>query len=308
MTLRVQDVGWALPRMTHRGKRVPAFDEDATTLAVAAVRGLPLEEDLLLVLLGEADADVVQAATGLTGDAERAADPAGARATVEAAGGKALLVAAYAPRMGPAYGVAARTAPGGGGGDDGDGAGADARDLPADLRELLPDDAPRVEVDQETVQRHVEAHGTTPEERTPMGAYVSPQVYHESQDARYRLVGRRCPEGHVSFPPQPRCPKCRSDALDPQPLAGRGQVYTVTVIGQGAAPAEFTTQNQALGAYAVAIVELDEGPRVVAQLTDCEPDDVAIGDPVESVFRRIYVQRDGVRYGYKFRPVPGGGS
>jgi uncharacterized OB-fold protein len=55
----------------------------------------------------------------------------------------------------------------------------------------------------------------------------------------------------------------------------------------------------------VALVELEEGVRVTAQLTDVEPDEVEIGMPVEVVTRRI--QEKGPHgylvYGYKFRPV-----
>lgn len=303
----IADVGWALPHMVHDGKRVPAFDEDETTLAVAALRDLGIEPDGLddgvaLVLLGEADADTVAAAVGHAGDVGRAAD---LRDALADAGPGGVVCEAYSPRMGPAWGAAVRVA-GPGEGDP----------VPAKLRELLPEadgggavgaegGAPAtVEVDLATATRHVEAFETTPEERTPMGAYVSPQTYREDVDARYRLVGRRCPDGHVSFPPPPRCPVCGSTELTAEPLSGLGEVHTVTVVGQGAAPAEFTSQNQALGAYAVAIVELSEGPRIVAQLTDCDPHGVRIGDAVEAVFRRIYVQRDGVRYGTKFRPAP----
>jgi uncharacterized OB-fold protein len=54
----------------------------------------------------------------------------------------------------------------------------------------------------------------------------------------------------------------------------------------------------------VALVDLAEGVRVTAQLTDVDPEDVEIGMPVEMVTRRI--QEKGPQgylvYGYKFRP------
>jgi len=60
--------------------------------------------------------------------------------------------------------------------------------------------------------------------------------------------------------------------------------------------------------YLVALVALEEGPRVAAQLTDVDPADVTIGMPVEMVTRRI--QERGPHgylvYGYKFRPVLAG--
>jgi uncharacterized protein len=58
--------------------------------------------------------------------------------------------------------------------------------------------------------------------------------------------------------------------------------------------------------YTVAVVALDEGPMVTAQLTDLGEEPVQIGMPVEMVTRKI--REDGERkgiivYGYKFRPV-----
>jgi hypothetical protein len=55
----------------------------------------------------------------------------------------------------------------------------------------------------------------------------------------------------------------------------------------------------------VALVQLEEGPMVTAQLTDVNAGDVHIGMPVEMVTRKVQGGgEDGVIvYGYKFRPV-----
>jgi uncharacterized OB-fold protein len=54
----------------------------------------------------------------------------------------------------------------------------------------------------------------------------------------------------------------------------------------------------------VALIRLEEGPLVTAQLTDVAPEEVSIGQPVEMVTRKI--REDGpdglIVYGYKFRP------
>ena len=58
--------------------------------------------------------------------------------------------------------------------------------------------------------------------------------------------------------------------------------------------------------YTVAIVALDEGPMVTAQLTDLGEEPVQIGMPVEMVTRKLRedVEKKGILvYGYKFRPV-----
>jgi hypothetical protein len=57
--------------------------------------------------------------------------------------------------------------------------------------------------------------------------------------------------------------------------------------------------------YVLAIVELEEGPRVTGQITDCNPGNVKIGDEVEIAFRHMGEEgKDGIiYYGYKFRPA-----
>jgi uncharacterized OB-fold protein len=56
--------------------------------------------------------------------------------------------------------------------------------------------------------------------------------------------------------------------------------------------------------YTVALVKLEEGPMVTAQLTDVRPDEVHIGMPVEMVTRKLIEEgpEGQILYGYKFRP------
>ena len=81
-------------------------------------------------------------------------------------------------------------------------------------------------------------------------------------------------------------------------FSGRGIVYSYTMVQE--VPAGFEDQAP----YIMALVKLDEGPLVTAQLTDVDGA-VAIGDSVEMVTRKLTT--DGTRgmivYGYKFRPV-----
>lgn len=57
--------------------------------------------------------------------------------------------------------------------------------------------------------------------------------------------------------------------------------------------------------YVLAIIELEDGPRLTAQITDCNPDEIKIGDEVEMVFRRIGEEsQDGaIYYGFKGRLI-----
>jgi hypothetical protein len=86
--------------------------------------------------------------------------------------------------------------------------------------------------------------------------------------------------------------------VSPYPFAGRGQVYSYSTVYQ--APAGFEEYVP----YTVALVRLEEGPLVTAQLTDLDPEDAYIGMQVEMVIRMLKVyDEDGlIVYGYKFRP------
>ncbi len=57
--------------------------------------------------------------------------------------------------------------------------------------------------------------------------------------------------------------------------------------------------------YILALVELEEGPKVMSQIVDCKPEEVKIGLNVEVCFRKLFEQdEEGViSYGFKFRPA-----
>jgi uncharacterized OB-fold protein len=116
---------------------------------------------------------------------------------------------------------------------------------------------------------------------------------------RYGLVGERCPScGGAIFPPRDVCPDCAAEAKVPYQLSGRGEIYSYTVIQD--APAGFEEQAP----YYLAIIKLEEGPMLTAQLTDLDgaPE---IGMPVEMVTRKLRTEgKEGmIVYGYKFRKV-----
>ncbi|AGB36614.1 OB-fold domain-containing protein [Natronococcus occultus] len=140
------------------------------------------------------------------------------------------------------------------------------------------------------------------------GANVSLPNWRRSLDQRYRLVAGNCPDcGGISFPPEGACQECHARVeFEPVEAARTGTTRAVTVIGQGGAPPEFAELQQRDGAYAVAIVELEaDGGTVTlpAQLTDVDPESVAVGDEVRTTIRKIYTQEGVPRYGVKFEPV-----
>jgi len=118
---------------------------------------------------------------------------------------------------------------------------------------------------------------------------------------RYGLVGEVCPHCDAKlFPPRDVCPECGKDAREPYQFSGRGEVYSFATIYEP--PAGFEEYTP----YTVALVRLEEGPIVTAQLTDVNGKEVKIGMPVEMVTRKIRTdgdERGMIIYGYKFRPV-----
>ncbi len=117
---------------------------------------------------------------------------------------------------------------------------------------------------------------------------------------RYALVGEVCEScGTKIFPPRDICPECEAPAKTPFAFSGRGEVYSFSNVYH---PPEGFGE---FAPYTVALVRLEEGPMIAAQLTDVEGEKVEIGMPVEMVTRRL--RDDGKRgmivYGYKFRPT-----
>jgi uncharacterized protein len=92
----------------------------------------------------------------------------------------------------------------------------------------------------------------------------------------HRLVLPRCDDcGFTIWYPRLLCPACHSRSVTWTECSGRGTVYSFTITrkGQGrwrdAAP------------YVLAYVELDEGPRLLTNIVDCDPETVHVDQAVE---------------------------
>jgi uncharacterized OB-fold protein len=113
----------------------------------------------------------------------------------------------------------------------------------------------------------------------PMADAVSEDFW--SAAAEGRLLIQECPKcGHKQFYPRALCTSCGGD---PEWLetAGTGTVHTFTVVRQfGMRP--FRDELP----YVVAMIELDEGPMIMGNVTDCDVEGVRIGMPVEVHFVR----------------------
>jgi len=123
--------------------------------------------------------------------------------------------------------------------------------------------------------------------------------YWRNEVPRYRLQGKACKScGAKYFPARPVC-NCGSTDFKEYKLSERGEVVTWTVISS--APIGFEKYVP----YVVALIELEDGCKLLSQVVDIEPNEVKSGLKVEAVFRKIKEDgKDGIiHYGYKFRPI-----
>ncbi len=84
------------------------------------------------------------------------------------------------------------------------------------------------------------------------------------------------------FYPRRFCTQCLSDQIEWVQASGRGRIYTFTVCHVAAHPA-----FEARVPYAMAMVELDEGVRMLAGIVEADLQRLAIGAPVQVCFERI---------------------
>lgn len=94
------------------------------------------------------------------------------------------------------------------------------------------------------------------------------------------LVLQRCSAcEHLRYPISEYCPRCLDESYEWTLLSGRGEVASTLVFHQ--------VYNKAFAAdvpYNVSLIQLDEGPRMISNVIDTAPSDVAVGNRVEIVF------------------------
>ena len=83
-------------------------------------------------------------------------------------------------------------------------------------------------------------------------------------------------------PPRVRCAACGSDEYEWALATGRGRVYSWTITHRPLDPG-FADEVP----YAVLVVEMEEGPRLVGNLRGLEPSALSLGLPVEVVFEAV---------------------
>ena len=95
-----------------------------------------------------------------------------------------------------------------------------------------------------------------------------------------RLVVQRCTGcGALRFPPRELCSACLATEAAWQEVSGRGEIFSYYVMHQIYHPG-FAAEVP----YAVVVVELEEGARLVSNMLECPPAELRIGMPVEVAF------------------------
>ena len=113
---------------------------------------------------------------------------------------------------------------------------------------------------------------------------VTPEMRPFYEGARRReLRVQRCRAcGALRFPARALCSQCLSTDAEWVAVSGRGEVYSFNVMHQVYHPG-FAAEVP----YAVVLVQLAEGPRLLSNLVGIAPDAIRIGMPVRVVFEDV---------------------
>ncbi len=100
---------------------------------------------------------------------------------------------------------------------------------------------------------------------------------------RHELRMQKCGQcGHIRYPPSMFCPKCQSMQAEWSRLTGKGKVYSFIIV-------RFLYDRAFRNdiPYVVATIELEEGPRIMSNVTGCNVEDVKVDMPVEVYYEDI---------------------
>ena len=119
-----------------------------------------------------------------------------------------------------------------------------------------------------------------PDIRIPAGTLLDPTADNDLfklGQARGKFLLPVCKAcGKAHWYPRAHCPLCRAeDTIEWTEASGKGTIYTYSVM------------RKADPVYAIAYVELAEGPRVMTNIVDCDFDKLHIGMAVETCFREV---------------------
>ena len=117
--------------------------------------------------------------------------------------------------------------------------------------------------------------------------------------SRYRMIGTKVPgEEIIYFPPRTFCPVTKKPATEEVVLSGVGTIVAFSIVH---VPPERHELNHP---YAIGIIELEEGPRVTAEIVGIDVEQISLGMRVKAAFRKYGADTADsvIVYGYKFTP------
>jgi hypothetical protein len=119
---------------------------------------------------------------------------------------------------------------------------------------------------------------SAPEKPVPVASPESARFWEAAKE--HRLLIPRCKAcKQFWFPPSKLCPHCLSDDVDWETVSGRGHIYSFVVFHRVYHPA-FAGEVP----YVVAIVQLEEGPRMLTNIVGVPVDQVRCNMAVSVVF------------------------
>ncbi len=124
----------------------------------------------------------------------------------------------------------------------------------------------------------------------PKDAHIKPLPMPDADSELYwrgiregKLLLQHCLAcGHVQFYQQAICRECGSERLEHRPASGRGRVHSYSVVHRAPGPA-FKQDTP----YAVLLVELEEGPRMISAFVGADPSAVSFDMAVELVCESV---------------------
>ena len=128
----------------------------------------------------------------------------------------------------------------------------------------------------------------------PIEADVDLKVFWDAT-GEHRLLLPRCEAcDDVIWYPRPYCPGCGTVGVRWVEASGRGVIYSFTITRNGSG------SWRAVAPYVLAYVDLDEGPRVLTNIVDTDPETVRIGQQV----RVVWDDTGAGQALFRFTPVP----
>ena len=98
-----------------------------------------------------------------------------------------------------------------------------------------------------------------------------------------KLLIQECKDCNVKiFYPRKHCPECWSSDLSWAEAAGRAKIYSYSIT-MGGVEKRFAADLP----FVLALVDLDEGIRMMTNIVNCDPEEVRIGMDVEVVFEDV---------------------